>query len=316
MEKHPTSLEIIKREIAERIEDETRRIGVHCRVFSRIKDYESIREKVERKRIKNGGVPAYTPEGKKMQDIIGIRIVTYFYEDVQLLWDLFENTFEVDNEECEDIKPDNFKAIRKNMVCKMPLRESIIMSEFKDSLQKDDLYKLVDNTFEIQFRTTLSEGWHEVDHMLRYKLEKDWMGCDEENRMLNGIYATLETSDRALKSLFDDLAYRSYRTRNWTAMLRFKFRLHTLTGSSVSSEYEQYLNENLDTAKRIFRSSRTRLVTAICRSGIKVPLTLDNIIGIINYLYVGDEKLAEIMSPFIVKDLEAKMKGYQDIVDF
>ncbi|MBK7959276.1 MAG: hypothetical protein IPK03_14995 [Bacteroidetes bacterium] len=28
---------------------------------------------------------------------------------------------------------------------------------------------LVDSTFEVQLRTILSEGWHEIDHDLRYK---------------------------------------------------------------------------------------------------------------------------------------------------
>lgn len=313
MKQSPTSLIVIEREIKGRIADEMQRIGIHCHVFSRIKDYDSLQEKVVRKQANNGGKPYYTNGGKMIQDIIGIRIVTYFYEDVQFLWDLFKSRYVVDNVECEEITPDTFKALRKNMVCKMPDNEKRVLSEFKSQLNDDDLYNLVDDTFEIQFRTTLSEGWHEVDHVLRYKLEKDWEGFDDENRMLNGIYATLETSDRALKSLFDELAYKCYRVGNWMAMLRFKFRLHTPTGGVLSAENEHILNENADLAKRVLRCSRSDLLRAICFSGIRVPLTLDNILGTVNFLFLGDESLTKATSPILLRDLRAVMKEYQEI---
>ncbi|RGY92598.1 hypothetical protein DXA15_21945 [Parabacteroides sp. AM58-2XD] len=30
-------------------------------------------------------------------------------------------------------------------------------------------FKNIDSTFKIQVRTTLSEGWHEIEHNMRYK---------------------------------------------------------------------------------------------------------------------------------------------------
>lgn len=309
----PTSLVVIERDLKNKIVDELQRIGIHCHVFSRVKDFDSLNEKITRKQVNNGGKPYYSKDGKLVQDIIGIRIVTYFYEDVQFLWDLFKSRYEVDNVECEEITPDTFKALRKNMVCKMPENEKRLLSEYKSQLNEDNIYNLVDSTFEIQFRTTLSEGWHEVDHVLRYKLEKDWKGFDDENRMLNGIYATLETSDRALKGLFDELAYKSYRAGNWMAMLRFKFRLHTPTGGTLSAENERILNENSDLAKRVFRCSRTDLLNAICFSGIRVPLTLDSILGTVNFLFIGDESLTNATSPILLRDLKAVMSEYQEI---
>lgn len=311
----PTSLEIIERNIKRAIVEQLQRIGIHCHVFSRIKDYDSLTEKVTRKKERNGGLPYYSPGGKMVQDIIGIRIVTYFYEDVQFLWDLFKNMYLVDNIECEEITPDTFKALRKNMVCRMPDNERRVLLEFKNHLETNDIYNLVDDTFEIQFRTTLSEGWHEVDHVLRYKLEKDWQGYDDENRMLNGIYATLETSDRALKSLFDELAYKSYHDGNWMAMLRFKFRLNTPAGGTLSEDNIRILNENSNLAKKVLRCSRSMFLRAICFSGIRIPMSLDNILGTVNYLFIGDETLSKVTSPLLLRDLNATMKSYQKLTN-
>jgi ppGpp synthetase/RelA/SpoT-type nucleotidyltranferase len=57
------------------------------------------------------------------------------------------------------------------MICRMPDYETGVFEEIKPN---NPQYDLVDNTFEIQFRTTLSEGWHEVDHLMRYKCKPDW----------------------------------------------------------------------------------------------------------------------------------------------
>lgn len=56
-----------------------------------------------------------------------------------------------------------------------------------DLCQKDSDYALTDATYEIQFRTTLSEGWHEIDHALRYKCKTDWDKHEDEERAFNGI---------------------------------------------------------------------------------------------------------------------------------
>jgi hypothetical protein len=52
----------------------------------------------------------------------------------------------------------------------------------------------------------------------------DWEGNEVESRKLNGIYATLETSEWTMIKIFDELAYKHYK-KNWNSMLRQKFRL-------------------------------------------------------------------------------------------
>lgn len=288
-----TSLKIIINNIETDINNNLQRIGIHYRLHSRIKTVDSLDEKITSK-----GDGYYSKEGKKLQDIIGFRITTYFIDDVKLLWDYFSNTYEKVDEIYDPTSVDIFKPLRKNLVCRMIKNENTIFSETQ---KIDNKLELVDNTFEIQFRTTLSEGWHEVDHSLRYKCKKDWENYIEEDRMLNGIFASLETSDRALKALFDDMSYNHYKHQNWEAMLRMKYRLN-FEKSQLDKSIIELFNSNNDLAKRVFRFNRTELLEKIASSGLYMKINFNNIVFLINYLSLKDSRLTEITPSILIDE--------------
>ena len=306
-----TCFSLIVKELHQLIEEELQRVGIQCRVFSRVKEYDSLREKVERKKLENEGKPYYTKEGKKIQDIVGIRIVTYFYEDVELLWNICAKMFTVVDKATADITESNFQPLRKNMVCQMPDDQKQMLREFINSVT-DDIYEIIDSTFEIQFRTILSEGWHEVDHILRYKCKDDWKNLLPESRMFNGIYATLETSDKALEALFNDLAHNHYKNKNWSAMLRFKYKMHFSQGD-LSHQLNTILNENHDLAKFLYLYRRHDLLEFIALSNLKIMLSLNNLIYVIYLINRGcigciyDEKLEKIIPKNIHNDISNSM---------
>ena len=306
-----TCFSLIVKELHQLIEEELQRVGIQCRVFSRVKEYDSLREKVERKKLENEGKPYYTKEGKKIQDIVGIRIVTYFYEDVELLWNICAKMFTVVDKATADITESNFQPLRKNMVCQMPDDQKQMLREFINSVN-DDIHEIIDSTFEIQFRTILSEGWHEVDHILRYKCKDDWKNLLQESRMFNGIYATLETSDKALEALFNDLAHNHYKNKNWSAMLRFKYKMHFSQGD-LSHQLNTILNENHDFAKFLYLYRRHDLLEFIALSNLKIMLSLNNLIYVIYLINRGsigctyDEKLEKIIPQNIHNDISNSM---------
>lgn len=288
----------IQREIWSEID----RIGVHCRIHSRIKDIDSLKEKIERKRKEGKG---YSQEGKRVQDIIGFRITTYFIEDVKLLWDIFERKYEKIDEANDRINKENFKVfepVHKNMVCRMKNTDSATLSEIK-IIETDTVYNLIDNTFEIQFRTTLSEGWHEIDHVLRYKCKSDWEDFIEAERMLNGIYATLETSDNALKSLFEDLSYQHYKKQNWEAMLRTKFRLKFIK-EHLDDNICGILNKNNELAKNIFRIDRQKIIEKVALSKLHIPVSFNNIVYLLNYIELKNAEIDKLQPQNIKSDFE------------
>jgi len=294
-------LKNILKHIQNEILSEIDRIGIHCRIHARVKDTSSLKEKIERK-----GKDYYSAEGKKVQDICGFRVTTYFIEDVKVLWDIFERKYEKVDEANDVLTQENkevFKPVHKNLICRMNEANTKTLHELSSFHNSDNVYKLIDNTFEIQFRTTLSEGWHEIDHVLRYKCKSDWDDFLEEWRMLNGIYAILETSDNTLKSLFDDLSYQHYKNHNWEAMLRTKFRLKFIK-EHLSDDICHILNKNNELAKNIFRIDRQEIIENVALSKLHIPISFNNLVYLLNYLKIKNSEIENLQPTNITKDFE------------
>lgn len=285
-------IEIIEKKIREKLLNELTRTGLLFRIFSRVKDSNSIIDKFSRKN--------YTEGDKLMQDLIGFRITTYFNDDLKIIVDLCEKLFGKVELIYDEPDTEIFKPLRKNMVCKFPPEQSKYFGEIK---AENSEFKFIDETFEIQFRTTLSEGWHEVDHLMRYKCKPDWSELNNESRMLNGIYASLETNDQALKALFDDIAYHHYRSKRWEAMLRNKLRLR-FSLQNLDIDIINYLNENADVGKNIFKLNRTDIISSYINSTLSFPTTFNNWVYYINYCFVKDQFLLEKTPEFLISEFE------------
>jgi ppGpp synthetase/RelA/SpoT-type nucleotidyltranferase len=282
-------LEIIEKRLKEKLLNELTRTGLLFRLFSRVKESISIEEKFSRK--------TYYADKELMQDLIGFRITTYFNDDIKIVVDLCSKIFEKVELIYDEPSSEVFKPLRKNMVCRMPKDESALFREVQPS---NPHYQLIDNTFEIQFRTTLSEGWHEVDHLMRYKCKVDWEPLQTEGRMLNGIYATLETNDQVLKVLFDDISYQHYKAKKWEAMLRNKLRLRFLL-KDLDAGIIGYLNEKPEIGKKIFKLNRNKLLKTYIDSTLSFPVTFDNWMYFINYCFIQDEFITS-KTPTVLRD--------------
>ncbi len=296
-------LEIIEKKLKSKILNELMRTGLLFRLFSRVKEQTSIDEKFSRK--------TYSDGGPLMQDLIGFRITSYFSDDLKILVELCEKIFEKVELVYDEPNSEEFKPLRKNMICRLPANESGIFSDLKST---NSTYNLIDNTFEIQFRTTFSEGWHEVDHLMRYKCKQDWTELNEESRMLNGIYATMETNDQVLKVLFDDISYHHYKSKKWEAMLRNKLRLRFLL-QGLDSEISTYLNSHVDVGKNIFKLNRTKIINTYINSTVTFPSTFNNWIWFINYCFLNDEFITAKTPTFLLEEFDLSFNGNTTIQD-
>lgn len=273
------------------IQSELDKIGLLCRVFSRAKSVESIEKKI------NKTAGKYTPTGKKIQDAFGVRVALYFPDDQAVAMDVLKNSFNYDEHSSTIDTPNGsvFTANRCNLIFKLP-------PEISENSTLLDSYDVLDDTFEVQIRTVLSEGWHEVEHDLRYKCQDDWSGYSDLGRALNGIFATLETSDWGMMKLFETLAYRHYKAGEWSQMIRTKFRLRSESG--LSKEVADKLNLYPETGKKIFRINRESFLSRIIKHKIELPINADNIIYIGNYLYAGNTAILDITPQRILRILE------------
>lgn len=257
--------EELKREIEELLAG----VGLLFRVFARGKDVQSITYKINKEPGK------YSADGKLIQDVLGIRVALYFQEDIPIVKSILENNYKIDDKSStiDEPKSDTFAVTRYNLVFGLPSEISSAFTKLKGS-------KPIDNTFEIQLRSILSEGWHEVEHDLRYKNKDHWVGHDDLSRTLNSIVATLETSEWTMAKIFEDLAYRHYKCGNWNGMLPSLLKMRIK--DDMSEEIIGVFNEDRRVAKGLLKIDRASLLTTLSSSIPKIPVTADNMVFVWN----------------------------------
>ena len=285
-----TLLSCIENEISQEIEQQLLRSGLYFRIFSRVKTHSSLSAK-----IKNKG-ELYLRETKKMQDISGVRVVLYFFNDLDIVHNYLCSLPNFLDKSVDPYNDTTFQPTRRNLIFRMSESQSAYM---KAALRSSDLLQhekdLIDNTYEVQLRTVLSEGWHEVEHDLRYKFKDDawWSYCSDDSRMLNGIYATLETSERAMLHMFASITYKNYKNHDWAAMIRNHFCIHLKT-NTLDPSLIALFNRNLNLPKQIIRIDRANLIAKILAINTPLPLTMSNLLFLINRWFLQDESIKRL----------------------
>lgn len=125
-------------------------------ISGRIKDYDSLSKKIELKK-------KYT-ELNDITDIIGIRVITYLPNDVDLIADKIRKEFNIDEDNSIDKRIheyDKFGYMSLHLVCELN-DERIKLTEYK---------KFKDMKFELQVRSILQHSWAEIEHDIGYKHE-------------------------------------------------------------------------------------------------------------------------------------------------
>jgi putative GTP pyrophosphokinase len=272
------SLDRLAKELVEEIQNELNRAGIMHRIFFRCKDPGSINLKMEKK--------GYDGIGSFLRDLIGIRINVYFVDDIHIVSQRLLSLFIKRDESIDIINQTEFKPTRINYVFELPQQHK---REFAETITDTR----IDCTFELQLRTVLSEGWHEVEHDLRYKQQDHWENHGDLGRILNGVLASLETNDWSMLSLLDKLSYRHYRARNWDAMIRTKLRLRLDSTSVLDERIVSLFEQQTELAKSIFKLDRSLLLKDLFESDIKFPLIINNVVFFINARYFGDITLYE-----------------------
>lgn len=128
-------------------------------IEGRIKDKESLKKKIE---IKD----KYT-ELSDITDICGLRIITFFSDDVDRIANLLEKEFNLDKENSIDKRksqdPTKFGYVSLHYI----LQLDGIRADLSENLCLKGL------KFEVQIRTILQHAWAEIEHDFGYKTERD-----------------------------------------------------------------------------------------------------------------------------------------------
>jgi ppGpp synthetase/RelA/SpoT-type nucleotidyltranferase len=298
MEKNGSEMDNALRQIALRltsgISESLSRSGIMFRIFSRVKEESSCRHKLEKK---------YADTKSKIQDLIGIRIVAYFQDDVDVLA-LYYSVGDVVKKAIDEFDTSTFRPQRLNITNRIPAE---MMDEFVAALP-EAFRDRIDATYEIQIRTVFSEGWHEVEHDLRYKCKEDWEGCETYSRALNGVIATLETAEWNMQAIFAEMSRHNFIHSDYTAMLRNKFHLKFKPGR-LSESLVSYLNDHRHLAEAALNADRLIVVYTLLTHTSAFTLTYDNLLFLINRIEMMDPELMAMEPAETKQMLDAFLKS-------
>lgn len=173
--------ELLQRTVTELLRENIRQIGIEVNSMeSRIKAEPSLAGKLERKGQKYSTLSDIT-------DIFGIRIITFYNEDVDRIASMAESMFEIDWPNSVDKRKqhqfDSFGYNSLHYICRMPT-----------SLYADPQHpELNEIRFELQMRTALQHVWSAIQHDIGYKSEIETPM--EYHRDLSRLAGMLELAD-------------------------------------------------------------------------------------------------------------------------
>jgi putative GTP pyrophosphokinase len=145
----------------------------------RVKDRDSLSNKLLRKNNKYSSI-------KEITDIVGLRIVTYFENDIDRIAEIFKKEFEIDYPNSIDkreVEADKFGYRSLHYVASLS-KTRLGLTEYK---------KFKGLKFEVQIRSILQHSWAEIEHDLGYKGESEIP--ETAKRTFYRVAALLEQAD-------------------------------------------------------------------------------------------------------------------------
>ena len=188
---------------------------------ARIKTEESLAGKLERKGSKYHSL-------RDITDIFGIRIITYYNEDVDRIASLAENLLDIDWENSIDKRKmhqfDSFGYNSLHYICCIP----------KEKYFDPKHPELNEIKFELQMRTVLQHVWSAIQHDIGYKSEIETPL--EYHRALSRLAGMLELADNEFSRIRTEIS--DYRRRMQRLMKDGKLEDVPLDGDTFRSYIE------------------------------------------------------------------------------
>ena len=183
-ERQKHNYEFILRKIHRRIFLQLKNEDLNANVKFRVKSFNSYFDKL---------LQLQDDKSKHtISDILGIRIICPFLEDLDRVEKIITDSFEIDELERKGLKH-SFREFGY---------DSIHMSIIIDENEFEELIPYTDNICEIQLRTILQDAWAEVEHELIYKANFTLLN-EPIKRKLASLNAILTLSDVIFQEIRD-----------------------------------------------------------------------------------------------------------------
>lgn len=154
-------------------------------IEARCKDISTFKEKIVRKK--------YELPFDQMTDMVGLRVIMYYNQDVDFAAGIIRREFEIDEANSHDKRiPDENDRFGYESY-------HLVVSVANHRIELPEWRQYAGLKAEIQVRTVLQHAWAAVDHQLGYKNSVQL--SSERRRRLSRVAAFLESADE----VFDDL---------------------------------------------------------------------------------------------------------------
>ncbi|AWT36997.1 hypothetical protein GCM10008956_31950 [Deinococcus arenae] len=278
-------------------------------VSGRIKSKRSLQEKIARK-------------GKylsldEITDLMGIRIISYFYDDLDKIARLIEDNFAIDRINSIDKR----KAMDPDRFGYMSMHYVVSLSDERLALRENHNFK--DLKFEIQVRTVLQHGWAEVEHDLGYKLKSEIP--DHVRRKFSQAASLLELSDRLFSEIREEIKiHEDMIAKRIESDLDTPINIDNLTAYLNSERYANYIRHNInynDVIVNFNSEKRVKVTEDFAKaSGFKTLKDLDQFLiensQIIHLMLSLGYTEKENIAPAIIYQLAVLVKGFSKGKDF
>jgi ppGpp synthetase/RelA/SpoT-type nucleotidyltranferase len=156
-------------------------------IEARTKSVESFVEKIGREG------KDYSNPLNEITDLVGIRVITYYREDIDKIGKIIREEFDIDWENSVDpsqvLEPDTFGYLSIHYV--------VSLLETRSELPEWEGYRNL--KAEIQVRTVLQHAWAEIEHTLLYKTPQEIP--NDLRRQLFRLSALLELADEQFSAI-------------------------------------------------------------------------------------------------------------------
>lgn len=251
-------------------------------IESRVKDRESLSKKIDRKEDKYTSLEEIT-------DTVGLRIITYFEDDVDKIANLLTEHFFL--EETVDKRnkknPDGFGYASLHYVLKL--------KEPRASLLEYQGFKELN--FEIQIRSILQHAWAEIEHDLGYKSSIEIPV--EIRRNFSRISSLLELADLEFIRIKQELSEYTVNVKEKLEEQDLNINLDNISlfefvnNSEIVNEMDSAIISGIDALSGLKETSAQRYVGRLMDLGINTIGELDHA------LKLNKEKIINFAVEFI-----------------